>query len=212
MDILFARHGNTFGPGDKVVWVGRETDLPLVEKGHQQARAFGEAMLRLKFRPDHILCASLKRTRAFAADVVQVLGDPAPQPVVDNRLDEIHYGRWAGLTSEEIGAASKDAAAQLEAWSAHDVWPTEAGWETTQAQLQAALAGFVQDLVSGAGTTGQRLLVVSSNGILRFLPRVLGAAPADGPSLVMKTGHAGRITGHPGAFRMVFWNQPPEAL
>ena len=46
MDILFARHGNTFGPGDKVVWVGRETDLPLVEKGLAQAEAAGQALVR----------------------------------------------------------------------------------------------------------------------------------------------------------------------
>ncbi len=39
MRILFARHGNTFAPGDNVVCVGRETDLALVERGFEQARA-----------------------------------------------------------------------------------------------------------------------------------------------------------------------------
>ncbi len=29
MLLLLARHGNTFNKGDKVVWVGAQTDLPL---------------------------------------------------------------------------------------------------------------------------------------------------------------------------------------
>ena len=42
--ILLARHGNTFGPGDRIVWVGAQEDLPLVEKGEEQARALGNAL------------------------------------------------------------------------------------------------------------------------------------------------------------------------
>ena len=69
--LLFARHGNTFGPGDKVVWVGRETDLPLVEKGLEQAAAAAEALRRTDLIPDAIYCASLQRTRRFAAIVAE---------------------------------------------------------------------------------------------------------------------------------------------
>ena len=41
MLLLLARHGNTFDKGDKVVWVGARTDLPLTAKGREQARALG---------------------------------------------------------------------------------------------------------------------------------------------------------------------------
>ena len=33
IELLLVRHGNTFAPGDRVVWVGKGQDLPLVESG-----------------------------------------------------------------------------------------------------------------------------------------------------------------------------------
>ena len=38
VELLLVRHGNTFGPGDAVTWVGAREDLPLVESGEAQAR------------------------------------------------------------------------------------------------------------------------------------------------------------------------------
>ena len=37
MRLILSRHGNTFSPGEKAVWVGRRSDLPLVEEGRRQA-------------------------------------------------------------------------------------------------------------------------------------------------------------------------------
>jgi probable phosphoglycerate mutase len=215
MDILFARHGNTFGPDDKVVWVGRETDLPLVDKGWAQARALGDALIRLGFQPDRIIAASLQRTRGFAETVAATLGHARPLDI-DPRLNEIDYGRWAGRSSEEIAAASPEEAAALDAWSARDAWPASAGWVTTEAELRDAIRAFADHVIAQANDT-ERLLVVSSNGVLRFLPHVLGASDSarSGParsSYVMKTGHAGLITGKPGTFQLKFWNVNPERL
>ena len=44
MLLLLARHGNTFNKGDKIVWVGARTDLPLTAKGREQALALGQAL------------------------------------------------------------------------------------------------------------------------------------------------------------------------
>ena len=44
MLLLLARHGNTFEPSDKVVWVGARTDLPLTSMGREQAAALGEGL------------------------------------------------------------------------------------------------------------------------------------------------------------------------
>jgi probable phosphoglycerate mutase len=209
MEILFARHGNTFGPGDAVVWVGRETDLPLVDKGWAQARAFGSALIRLNLRPDRIIAASLRRTRGFADTVADMLGHTA-RPEIDPRLNEIHYGAWAGRTSDEI-AANPEAAAAMAAWSARDTWPENAGWLTTEAELLNAVREFADEVIARADAAG-RLLVVSSNGVLRFLPRVLGVTDPARASYVMKTGHAGLISGTPGHFHLRFWNRDPETL
>ena len=210
MDILFGRHGNTFGPDDKVVWVGRETDLPLVDKGWQQARAFGSALARIDMaEPDRVYCASLRRTRGFA----ETMGEVQPrrfQPVVDNRLDEVDYGAWAGKTNDEIAALPGGTAA-MEAWSRHDVIPADAGWGTSETDVLAAVRGFIDDIILTAGPK-EKLLVISSNGILRFFPRLLGVTNLELPSYVMKTGHAGLISGTPGNFRVRFWNVAGEAL
>lgn len=205
--LLFARHGNTFGPGDKVVWVGRETDLPLVEKGLQQAAAAAEAFKRKGLTPDAIYCASLQRTRRFAEIVADSLGICAP--VVDGRLDELDYGAWAGRSNDEILAADPDTAEAMEAWNSADVWPAQAGWVSQRETVMAALQDFAGDrLRQGAH---QRPLVVSSNGILRFLPRLLLEKAAQLPSFKMRTGHLGQITRRNGDVQLETWDKSPEA-
>ena len=44
IELLLVRHGNTFSPGDRVSWVGRGEDLPLVESGRAQASALGATL------------------------------------------------------------------------------------------------------------------------------------------------------------------------
>jgi probable phosphoglycerate mutase len=207
MDIVFARHGNTFGPGDKVVWVGRESDLPLVDRGWEQAHEAAAALGRAGLSPDRVVAASLKRTRGFAEAVCSDLG-LAP-PAIDSRLDEVDYGRWAGRTSEEI-AAEPGGAEAMRAWSEQDRWPSAAGWVSSESEIMAALSAFIADEI--LPMAHKRLLVVSSNGTLRFLPRLMGAVGPDCGSLVMKTGALGLIRGEPGSFRLEFWNRPPREL
>lgn len=206
--LLFARHGNTFGPGDKVVWVGRETDLPLVEKGLQQAAAAAEAFRRKGLIPDVIYCASLQRTRRFAEIVAETLGICAPQ--IDGRLDELDYGSWAARSNDEILAADPSAAAVMEAWNTADVWPERAGWISQRETVMEALGDFAQDCL--ASGRHERPLVVSSNGILRFLPRLLLEKNAQLPSFKMRTGHLGLIARRNGEAQLGTWDSTPESF
>ncbi len=201
--ILFARHGNTFGPGDKVVWVGRATDLPLVERGLEQAHAAAAALARLDLRPSLVVSASLRRTRGFAEIVCRDLG--VAEHRIDGRLDEIDYGAWEGLSSEEIAALPGGAAAQ-EAWQKRDAWPEGAGWGSTRQDILAGLGGVLADLAAGAG--GERPLVVSSNGILRFAPGLL-SAPTSGP-LQLKTGALGCVDRGDDGWSVRFWGMVPD--
>ncbi len=202
-EILFARHGNTFGPGDKVVWVGRASDLPLVERGLEQAHEAAAALARLGSVPTTVTSGTLKRTRGFAEIVCRELG--VAEHRIDSRLDEIDYGTWEGLSSEEIAQLPGGAAAQ-EAWQKQDAWPEGAGWRTTQADILTALTGLLADLTAGSG--GNRPLVVSSNGILRFAPRVL-AAPTTG-SLQLKTGALGCVERRDLAWAVRYWGLAPK--
>lgn len=206
--LLFARHGNTFGPGDKVVWVGRETDLPLVEKGLQQAASAAEAFRRKGLIPDVIYCASLQRTRRFAEIVAETLGVGEPQ--IDGRLDELDYGSWAGRGNDEILAADPAAAAAMEAWNGADAWPVQAGWVSQRETVMEALREFAEDRL--APNRHERPLVVSSNGILRFLPRLLLEKSAQLPSFKMRTGHLGLIERRNGEALLGTWDTPPDAF
>lgn len=206
--LLFARHGNTFGPGDKVVWVGRETDLPLVEKGLEQAASAAEALKRKGLVPDAIYCASLQRTRRFAAIVAESLG--LAEPVIDARLDELDYGAWAGRTNDEILAADPGAAASMEAWNGSDSWPEGAGWVSRRETVLAGLESFAAERL--APGPHLRPLVVSSNGILRFLPRLLLEKTSQLPSFKMRTGHLGLIERDEGSAQLRAWDKPAEAF
>ena len=206
--LLFARHGNTFGPGDKVVWVGRETDLPLVEKGLDQAAAAGEALRRKDLIPDAIYCASLQRTRRFAEIVAETLGLPAP--VGDLRLDELDYGAWAGRSNDEILAATPSAAASMEAWNASDSWPEQAGWVSRRETVIEGLRSFAEERL--ALGLHRRPLVVSSNGVLRFLPRLLLDSAQMLPSFKMRTGHLGLIERDGKSAFLAAWDQAAEVF
>jgi len=205
VNLIFARHGNTFGPGDKVVWVGRETDLPLVARGEEQAREAAEALRSAGLVPTSVTSGTLKRTRGFAGIVRDALC-PQVTAAQDPRLDEIDYGAWAGLSSEEI-AALPGGTAMAEAWQKEDVWPEGAGWRSTQAEILDALRSFLDDVLASA-KDGETRLIVSSNGTLRFVPRLLGIAEP-GVSYQMKTGHLGLVRREQGRLRLACWNAKP---
>ena len=99
----------------------------------------------------------------------------------------------------------------MEGWSQRDIFPADAGWGSTRAEIVSNIEGFIDEVIKTAGPK-EKLLVVSSNGILRFFPRLLAVSNPDLTSYVMKTGHAGLISGEPGAFRVRFWNVSAEAL
>ena len=206
MDMLFARHGNTFDPGDRVVWVGRESDLPLVDKGLLQAAEAAEALKRRDAIPDVVYAASLRRTRRFAEIITETLG-LAPA-VIDSRLDEVDYGRWAGCTNDEIAALGEPARLAMEAWNDVDRWPAEAGWASRQEDILAAIGAFVGERLAEGRHC--RPLVVSSNGVLRFLPRLLLAKAVHLPSFKMGTGRLGVIERAGAECRLRCWNVAPE--
>ena len=205
--LIFARHGNTFDPGDKTVWVGRETDLPLVARGLAQAEEAALALIRREIQPAVIFTASLRRTRQFAAIVADRLGS-AP-PVVDRRLDELDYGEWAGRSNDEILAADPAAASEMAGWNLADRWPEQARWGSRQASVMAELTTFIDERVrSGEGD----ILMVSSNGILRFLPRLLLPLSEQRVSFKMRTGHLGMIERDVGSARLEHWDVPPDSF
>ncbi|MBO6796137.1 histidine phosphatase family protein [Maricaulis sp.] len=199
--ILLARHGNTFGPGDKVVWVGAKEDLPLVEKGEQQAAALGEALRDAGLTPAHIICGPLKRTRR-AAEIVSELTGFDGEVRIDERLREIDYGSWGGKSCDEIIA--EFGAKAREEWDLHHRRPPGADWSPSEDTLRSnALASM-----AAAAELDGLTVVITSNGILRYMYNALTGPDAD---VKVKTGNtcAVDISGDGGS--RLFWNEKPNA-
>ncbi len=204
-ELLLARHGNTFGPGDRVVWVGAQQDLALVDRGREQAAELARSLVGT--RPvGAIYCASLARTREHAAIVAETL--ELPEPVVDDRLGELDYGSWSGLTNEEI--RERFGSAELEEWRQRGRWPASAGFGSSEAVVRGEAAAFVADL--RARHTGERVLAITSNGRLRyFLDLVEGALDARRRerAFSVATGHVGKLMLTPSEIRVAAWNVTP---
>jgi len=213
LDLLVVRHGNTFGPGDPVTWVGRHQDVPLVARGLEQATALGLALAREGWRPERVLASALARTRGHAARALAVAGWSGLPVEVDPRLDELDYGPWGGLTTEEIEARGDGAA--LAAWSEHMRWPAAFGEREEDAR--ARVQGLAHELAAAAPDRREplRVLVVSSNGVLRYLLALDPAAferRRSGQGFKLGTGRAGRLERRAGRWRVLGWDLPVEEL
>ncbi|MEQ8403884.1 MAG: histidine phosphatase family protein [Oceanicaulis sp.] len=206
MLLILARHGNTFGPGDTPVWVGANEDLPLVEAGLEQSREIGRALNTAGVVPDRILAGPLKRTRTGAALAAEQCGFSG-EVEIDDRLKEIDYGVWGGQSDAEI--AKVWGAAAIEAWRERSIPPAGAGWSPGPAQI-AANARAVYDAVTRERGEDYAVLLVSSNGILRYFHALLAGAEAPPEEAKVKTGHMGaaRLTGREA--QLICWNTGPE--
>lgn len=208
MLLLLARHGNTFGPEDTPVWVGANEDLPLVEAGLEQSREIGRAIRDAGLVLDQILAGPLKRTRTGARLAAEQSGFTG-EVEIDERLKEIDYGVWGGKTDAEV--AEQWGMGAIEAWRERSVAPEGAGWSpspaTIRANVRAVFSSVTRDL-----SDDNDVLVVTSNGILRYFHELLADERAGPGNAKVKTGHLCGAKIEPGGTRLLFWNIAPQAL
>jgi len=145
--LLLVRHGETDWNAERR-WQGH-TDVPLNERGREQARALAEE-LAADGRVDAIYSSDLSRARATAETVAERLGLPV---TVDPDLREIDVGSREGLTGEEVGDREWDG-------EAHD------------AHAERVLRAVHR--IAAAHPTG-RVLVVAHGGCLRRVQEAIDA-------------------------------------
>ena len=225
MLLLLARHGNTFETGDKIVWVGARTDLPLTAKGRDQAAALGRALVPMVPRLKRVISGPLKRTNEHAAIVCSTLtamlsedksGEKRSsahfRQETDERLREIDYGLWEGKTLEEI--ASLGGGAELHAWDKHGEWPPSPGWAPQANTILSNIADLTTDLAEALGRRDVALLI-TSNGILKFFLKLVPGAFEDMAgrgALRVATGHCCALRHGEKGWHVEFWNKAPEEL
>jgi broad specificity phosphatase PhoE len=207
MRLLLVRHGNTFGTGDKVVWVGARTDLSLVEKGRDQAHAVGRALNKFSSHPRAIFSGPLRRTRETADIIANEIGFPVTEITGDASLRELDYGKWEGKSSQEIAMAFGPDG--LREWEDNTRWPDDAEWSPTESEVREGVKLLVQRLMASYGG-GADIVLVSSNGIFRMMARELV------PSLQknkMATGNISLLTlDETGNATDLHWNINPGLL
>ncbi len=165
--LIIARHGNTFGPGDTVTYVGGRTDLPLVESGVEQAKALGRYLKDNSLIPDVVYASGLQRTIQTAKIAIKETGVTNPVFSLDI-FNEIDYGPDENKTREDIVARIGEDA--LKKWDEDGIMPP--GWNADTDQIIENWKGFAQSAASH--DDGETVLVVTSNGIGRFAPYVTG--------------------------------------
>jgi broad specificity phosphatase PhoE len=92
LDLLLTRHGHV--AADDVV-LGGQLDLPLTERGRTEVEALGRRLEGVRI--DRIVSSPMARALETAQAVAR--GRPIE---VDERLRELDYGSWEGLTRTEI--------------------------------------------------------------------------------------------------------------
>jgi probable phosphoglycerate mutase len=206
MRLILARHGNTFGPGDKVTWVGSTNDLPLVQSGLEQAERAAAALESTTLAA--IYCAPLLRTKKFA-EIVADKQATKPTPIIDNRLTELDYGDWSGLSDDEIAAKFGDS---LKNWINSSTWPSGCHWASSEAAVTAEVQSLVAELESKYAD--DTVLLVSSNGRLRYFLKLIAGEferRVASKQFKMGTGKVSILNGHRD-YSLLAWNEDPAAL
>ncbi|OZB14290.1 MAG: hypothetical protein B7X53_14185 [Hyphomonas sp. 34-62-18] len=196
--LFIVRHGNTFDKGDTVTRVGARTDLPLSVSGREQAQKLAAHFAGTRFSAAR--CSPLSRTRQTARAILRERSDN-PALLIAPFLTEIDYGPDENQPEEAVAARLGPA---LEAWDRDAVPPP--GWLVDPAALRAgwrALLARAAELPETATA-----LIVTSNGIARFLPDVVEEVPAN-LDRKLKTGAWGELIVTPARSQLLTWNQRP---
>lgn len=91
--IYFVRHGESeWNVADKICG---STDVPLTDKGRDQAIKTGLMIQQQGIKADEILCSPLMRAAETAQKISQMAGIPCR---VEQRLIEQNFGKWEGTS------------------------------------------------------------------------------------------------------------------
>ena len=148
--------------------------MPLNDLGRRQAERNGRALAALiEARDWRFLASPLRRAAETMRILLAMMGHNAEAFETDARLMEISFGRWSGLTLDEVAAQDPLGAAARSA----DKW----NYVPPEGESYAMLSARVADWL--AGLDG-RSVVVAHGGTLRVLMRLLLGLPAhDAPHL-----------------------------
>ena len=172
--IFLLRHGET--EWNAIGRIQGRLDSPLTARGFRQAAALGAALhATLNGASIELRSSPLGRARETASIVATALGISACHIRIDERLRELSWGRWDGMTHAEIEAAVPGtmAARYADHW-AH-VPPDGESYEMGAARI----AGLLEELRASA----QPVVLISHGAVSRVIRGLFGALP---PAAIVK--------------------------
>lgn len=171
--LIIARHGNTFTKEQTPTRVGAKTDLHLVEE--ERGRYIGKYLRKMNIAADLIFCGPLKRHIQTAALACEELGGDLLAMQINHDFNEIDYGPDENKTEDEVmhrlGNGDMEAGqAVIDLWNKKAKVPD--GWDVNVEVIKQAWLTFTNDLEQNY--KDQTILLVSSNGTIRFAPVITG--------------------------------------
>jgi broad specificity phosphatase PhoE len=200
VELVCVRHGRT--AWNAVRRFQGRTDVPLDDEGRAQARSLARLLAGDRF--DAAVASDLSRARETAEIILA--GGPPPL-VLDERLREMAFGTWEGLTWDEIVVRYPEAADRD---PARPRFFTPEGGESFE-DVCARIAPALADVAARVGPDG-RALVVAHAGVLHAIVRVLvPEAEADALSVRFSPASATRFVGSDGVYRIASLNETGAA-
>lgn len=148
--IYFIRHGESeWNVADKICGA---TDIPLTEKGHEQAVMTGNRFVELGYTADEILCSPLVRAAETARHISEITGIPVR---VEPRLVEQNFGIWEGTSPRN----------SKEFFEAKQCFINSFG----NGESMFRVAQRVYNLLDELKEDDKTYILVAHNGIVRFV-------------------------------------------
>jgi broad specificity phosphatase PhoE len=162
--IVLVRHGET--DGESSVRFHGANDVGLADVGRAHMREIARGLGRERF--DLVVSSPLRRAWQSA----WIVGRGAPVRF-EPSFREVDFGRWEGLTREEIARTDPVLYEDWQRGSDEFVFPGGEARADFRARVQAGLARLLE-------TDARSALVVCHKGPIRLIARELtGTAPAD---------------------------------
>jgi len=134
LNLLLTRHGNA-APGNLIL--GGRLDLPLTDAGRAEAGALRDRLAGIRI--DRIIASPMAR----ALETARIVADGRPVEV-DERLRELRYGEWEGLTHAEIESRDPELWAR---WDADPARTDPPGGECAD-DVAVRVNAFLTDLLA----------------------------------------------------------------
>jgi 2,3-bisphosphoglycerate-dependent phosphoglycerate mutase len=202
--LIIARHGNTFEAGETPRRIGAKTDLPLVASGQAQAKKLGAWLKTNHMLPDVVYTSQLKR--AIETAQISIAEAGINRAIYQSEaFNEIDHGVDENKPDPEI--VKRIGADAFNKWEHESIMPE--GWSPPTHVIEQHWADFAKHCVEV--NANKTVLVVTSNGLARFVPTIAKNADdiAKGYNRKMATGALSILEYDNNIWTIKSWNIKP---